>query len=156
MYLPVDFFTPLLYVAVAGIMVIFAFPMGVSAFFRWKKFRSDANGLQTYARRRDLRIQTGISIACIALALGASGIALVGWQNSKSNLVTNIETRYAVKDVKVTGWNGSWAQVTLLTDAGVEHQNLSVYLSDIYEPLIEGNLADADSGSAKDLDIALR
>lgn len=156
MYLPVDLFTPLLYVAGAGILFLFAIPLGISAFFRWRKFNADADGLQTYVRRRDLRIQTGVSIGCLVLTIAALVTSLIGWQQSIGNLVTNIETKYAVQDVKVTGWNGTWAQVDLVSDDGTIHTNLSVSINDIDEPLLEGNLGGAASGSAEDLQIALR
>ncbi len=106
MSLPVDFVTPLLYVAAAGILAVFAIPLGIAALVRWKKFRADADGLQTYARRRDLRVQSGVAIAGVALALAASITAAVGWNESSRNLSANVEARYDVSDVTLSSWNG--------------------------------------------------
>lgn len=156
MYLPVDFHTPLIYLAVVGILLIFALPLGISAFFRRRKFLADAPGLQTYARRRDLRIQAGLSIGLVVLAIAAGITALVGWQQSTNNLVRNIETKYAVTDVEVTNWNGSWAQVTLVSDDGVTHDDLSVYTVDFNVPLIQSSLSGKDQLTAEELGIKLR
>lgn len=156
MYLPVDFHTPLLYLAVVGILLVFALPLGISAFFRWRTFRADANGLQTYARRRDLRIQSGLSIGLVVLAIASAFTALIGWQKSTNNLVSNVETRYAVTDVRVTNWNGTWAQVDLVTDDGVKHDDLSAYTGDFYAPILQGTMAGNSQLSAEELGIKLR
>lgn len=156
MYLPVDFYTPLLYLAVVGILLVFALPLGISALFRWRKFRADADGLQTYARRKDLRIQSGLSISLVVLALAAATTALFGWQKSTNNLVSNVETRYAVTDVRVTNWNGTWAQVDLVSDDGVKHDDLSVYIGDFYAPLLQSTMAGKSQLNAEELGIKLR
>ena len=156
MYLPVDFYTPLLYLAVVGILLVFSLPLGISAFFRRRKFLADAPGLQTYARRRDLRIQAGISMGLAVLAIAAGVTALIGWQQSMNNLVSNIQTRYAVTDVKITNWNGTWAQANLVSDDGVKHQDLSVYTGEFNVPILQSSMAGKDQQTAQELGINLR
>ena len=46
MYLTVDFLTPLIFIAVAGILVLFAIPLGISALVRRKKFSTLADGFK--------------------------------------------------------------------------------------------------------------
>ncbi len=134
MYLPVDFLTPLLYVAAAGIFAVFAIPLGIGALVRWKKFRADADGLQTYARRRDLRVQSGVAIFGVALVLAASVTAAIGWDESRRNLSSNVEARYEVSDVTMTSWNGTWAEVDLVDGKGRPASGIGVLLGPDHEP----------------------
>ena len=138
MYLPVDFLTPLIFIAVAGILVLFGIPLGISALVRRKKFGTLADGLQTYARRRDLRIQSGISIGCFVLALAAAVTAVAGWNNSSKNLAANVETRYNVSNVTMLSWNGSWAVVDLIDSNGRPVNGVDVVLNDGSEPMLQG------------------
>lgn len=134
MYLPIDFLTPLLYVAGAVICAVFAIPLGISALVRWKKFRADADGLQTYARRKDLQVQSGVAIFGLVLVLAASITAAVGWNESTRNLGTNVEARYDVSDVTMTSWNGTWAVVDLVDGRGRPASGIEVLVGPEHEP----------------------
>lgn len=138
MYLPVDFVTPLLYVAAAGIVAVFAIPLGISALVRWKRFRADADGLQTYARRRDLQVQSGVAVCGTVLVFAALIVAAVGWNESSRNLSANVETRYDVSDVAMTSWNGTWAEVDLVDGKGRPASGIEVMFGPDHEPELSG------------------
>lgn len=138
MYLPVDFLKPMIYLAIAGILILFAIPLGINVLVGRKKFAALADGLQTYARRRDLRIQTGVSIACIVFAAAAIATAASGWNHSSKNLTANIETRYNVSDVNMLSWNGSWAVVDLINSNGQPVNGVDVVFDDDFEPSLQG------------------
>lgn len=155
MYLPVNFLTPLVLVAVAGIVFLFAIPLGISVLVRWKKFGTDPDSLQTYARRRDLRIQSGLAIASLVLAPAALVAAAATWHDSRSNLATNVEARYNVSDVKMTSWNGSWAVVDLVDGTGLPVSGMDVVINDGYEPTLQipKSVSESGNGTAPSLDL---
>ena len=155
MYLPVDFATPMFYVAAAVVLALFAIPLGIGAVVRWLRFRADAVGLQTYARRRDLRIQSGLAIASLVLAPAALVAAAATWHDSRSNLATNVEARYNVSDVKMTSWNGSWAVVDLVDGTGLPVSGMDVVINDGYEPTLQipKSVSEGGNGTAPSLDL---
>lgn len=156
MYLPVDFLTPLLFVAAAVIFTLFAVPLGLGALVRWKKFRADADGLQTYARRRDLRIQSGVAIVGLALVLAASITAAIGWNESSRNLSANVEARYDVSDVAMTSWNGTWAEVDLVDGKGRPASGMEVFVGPENEPELSGPAFDTASPNDPEPSLDLR
>ncbi|MDO5744529.1 MAG: hypothetical protein Q4P23_08665, partial [Micrococcaceae bacterium] len=113
MYQPVDFATPQLYLAVAGVLAVFALPMGIHALLRRRKYRRSSPSSHSWAQRRDIGIESGIAALGLIGALVCVGVFGLGWKQSASNLVANIEARYAVSDVAMTNWNGSSATVDL-------------------------------------------
>lgn len=117
-YLPIDFVTSLPYVASAVTFVAFAIPLGFSALLRWKNSRADGDGLQTYARRRDLRVQSGVAIVGLGLGVAASTAAAVGWSGSSKHAAANVEARYNLSEVEMASWTGAWAVVDLVTGNG--------------------------------------
>jgi hypothetical protein len=136
MYQPVDFASPQIHLAVAGIIVVFAIPMGIHALVRWRKFRKDPPQQQTYARRRDVGIESGVAALGIIAALVFTGMFGAGWKQSEKNLVANVETRYVVSDVVMTGWNGSAALVDLVDANGVAATGIEVSFDAVGAPVL--------------------
>ncbi|GAA5228307.1 hypothetical protein [Paeniglutamicibacter antarcticus] len=136
MYQPVDFVTPQLYLAVAGVLAVFALPMGIHALLRWRKYRKDNSSSQNWAQRRDLGIESGIAALGLIGALICVGAFGLGWKQSANNLVANIETRYAVSDVAMTKWNGSSATVDLTDGTGLPAKGIEVSFNAVGAPLL--------------------
>ena len=122
------------YVAAAVVLALFAIPLGIGAVVRWLRFRADAVGLQTHARLRDLRIQSGVAVACTVLMTAALVTASVGWEESRRNLGANIEARYEVSEVNVTSWNGTWAEVDLVDGAGRPMHGIEAFVDENHMP----------------------
>src|SRR6185312_8034259 len=127
MYQPVDFASPQIHLAVAGIIVVFAIPMGIHALERWRKFRKDPPQQQTYARRRDMGIESGVAALGIIAALVLTGMFGAGWKQSEKNLVAN---------VVMTGWNGSAALVDLVDANGVSATGIEVSFDAVGAPVL--------------------
>lgn len=136
MYQPVDFATPQIQLAVAGIIVVFALPMGIHALVCWRRFRKDPPQQQTYARRRDVGIEAGVAVLGIITALVFTGMFSIGWKQSERNLEANIETRYTVSDVVMTSWNGSSALVDLVDANGVGATGIEVSFDAVGAPVL--------------------
>ena len=136
MYQPVDFGTSLLYLAVAGVIVVFVIPIGIHALFRWHGYRKDSETRRTYARRRDIGIEAGVAGAGIIVALAFVAVCAVDWKQSEKNLVANIESRYEVSDVQLASWNGSWATVKLLDGNGVFAPGIEVSFDAVGAPVL--------------------
>lgn len=126
MYQPVDFGTPQLYLAVAAIIVVFAIPIGIHVLIRWRRYRKDSDTLKTYVRHRDMVIEAGVAGVGLIVALVLTGVFAVGWSTSEKNLVANVESRYAVSEVQMGSWNGSWATIDLIDGNGVPASGIEV------------------------------
>ena len=136
MYQPVDFATPQIQLAVAGILAVFAIPMGIHALVRWRKFRKDPAQQQTYARRRDVGIESAVAAFGIIGALVFAGMFSIGWKQSEKHLEANVETRYVVSDVVMTSWNGSTALVDLVDANGVAATGIEVSFDAVGAPVL--------------------
>ena len=120
----------------AGIIVVFALPMGIHALVCWRRFRKDPPQQQAYARRRDVGIESGVAALGIITALVFTGMFGNGWKQSEKNLVVNIETRYVVSDVVMTSWNGSSGLVDLVDANGVAATGIEVSFDAVGAPLL--------------------
>lgn len=156
MYQSVDFGTPLLYLAVAGVIVVFAIPLGIHALLRWRGYRKDSETRRTYVRRRDIGIETGVSGAGIIVALAFVAVCAVGWNQSEKNLVANIESRYEVSDVRLASWNGSWATVELLDGNGVVAPGIEVSFDAVGAPVLRDVAFELDPKHAVEHSLELR
>lgn len=142
MYQPVDFATPQLYLAVAGVLAVFALPMGIHALLRFRKYRKSNPSSRNWALRRDMGIESGLAAVGLIGALVCVGAFGLGWKQSANNLVENIQTRYIVSDVVMTSWNGSSATVDLTDGNGRRAKGIEVSFDAVGAPL----LRDAEYG----------
>ncbi|WP_146755199.1 hypothetical protein [Arthrobacter sp. AQ5-05] len=156
MYQPVDFATPQIHLAVAGIIAVFAIPMGIHALVRWRKFRKDPAQQQTYARRRDVGIESGVAALGIIAALVFTGMFGSGWKQSERNLVANIETRYVASDVVMTSWNGSAALADLVDANGVAATGIEVSFDAAGAPVLRDAAFALDPKHAEEHALDLR
>lgn len=136
MYQPVDFATPQLYLAVAGVLAVFALPMGIHALLRRRKYRRSSPASRSWPQRRDIGIESGIAVLGLIGALVCVGLFGLGWKQSASNLVANIEARYAVSDVAMTNWNGSSATVDLIDGKGLLAKGIEVSFNAVGAPVL--------------------
>ncbi|MBV1780554.1 hypothetical protein KRR55_15670 [Paeniglutamicibacter sp. ABSL32-1] len=153
---PVDFATPQLYLAAAVILAVFAVPLAIHAYFRRRKFRRDTENLRTFARRRDIGVESGVAAAGIIAALVCAGVFGLGWKQSANNLVANVENRYAVTDVVMTSWNGSWATVDLKDGKGLAATGIEVSFDAVGTPVLRDPAFALDPRHAVDHSLELR
>lgn len=145
MYQPVDFATPQIILAVAVILTVFAFPLGMHALYRIRKYRKDTENSRTYVRRRDIGIESGLAGIGLMMVLLCVVIAGVGWKSSAANLVANVQTRYVVTDVSMTLWNGSTAKVDLTDANGIRGYGIDVSFDALGLPVL-GDLTASEDG----------
>lgn len=156
MYQPVDFGTPQIYLAVAVILAMFAVPIGIHALIRRRRFLKDPATLQTFARRRDLAVESGVAALGLALAVVCIFVAGIGWKESERHLVANVETRYAVTNVAMTSWNGSWATVDLTDGNGIEATGIEVSFDAEGAPVLRDPNFDLDPKNTVEHKLDLR
>ena len=156
MYQPVYFATPQLQLAGAVVIAVFAIPMGIHALVRWRRFRKAPAQQQTFVRRRDVRIESGVAAAGIITALVFTGMFGLGWKQSQKNLEANVETRYAVSEVEMTSWSGSAVLVDLTDANGIAATRIEVSFDAVGAPVLRDAAFGLDPKNAVEHALDLR
>ncbi|GAA3692098.1 hypothetical protein GCM10022377_00530 [Zhihengliuella alba] len=139
MFTDVDYMTPMVLLACAVIVGLFGVPLLVHALFRWRVFKRAPEPLQTYARRRGLRVESllGAALIVAGAALAAAGMAGLG--RAEDAVVGNVlRAEPEVAAVEDYTWTGSHALVDLRMQDGSVHEDARVALLPDGEPRIEG------------------
>ncbi|GHD08838.1 hypothetical protein [Zhihengliuella salsuginis] len=122
MYLDVDYFTPMIFIAVALVCLLAALPLVLHALGRWLRFRRGRPGYRTYAHKRSIRTEAIVGGVLIVATAALAGSGVAGLATARENFQANILRAYPeVESIEAYAWNGSWATVDVVMTSGERH-----------------------------------